>query len=288
LRTCIFCGGPARSREDAWPQWLVKLVTRGRQGVTSRQFGTDQTREWKSTRRPVVVRRVCSTCNSGWMSRLEMRAKPTIGKLVRRQRVDINAATQLAIAEWCVKTAMVFDSTPGESAALYYSQDDRDLLYNALGLRRLGLSMPPQTRVWTTRPSLVSRDAGKTSPPPVDWPSSPRQLKSSSHATPRPVRDRSIGRGWRDGPWDPGALGVRSRGHPGTAKGVDDHHTPIPRGVESAARRPTFTPSAALSADTRKRCSSKPRTRWSRHSALWTSSVPHADSRTGSSHREAF
>ena len=55
----------------------------------------------------LVTRRVCHTCNTGWMAQLEDRARPILMPLIQRRRVtSVPGTDAILAATWGVKTAM--------------------------------------------------------------------------------------------------------------------------------------------------------------------------------------
>jgi hypothetical protein len=65
---------------------------------------------WVFQNRPAFsrsVKIVCAECNSGWMSRLEMKARPIFEPMMQGKRhVILGPADQKALALWIVKTSM--------------------------------------------------------------------------------------------------------------------------------------------------------------------------------------
>jgi hypothetical protein len=104
-RECVFCGGPANSREHVWPQWVsrhfvgrLSLVDVSR-GVPPRSMHILDAQ----------VRRVCQGCNGGWMSQLEAQAKPLLEPMFDGKPVTLGADQQAVLAAWTVKTLMMLD-----------------------------------------------------------------------------------------------------------------------------------------------------------------------------------
>ena len=79
------------------------------------------------------------------MSSLENEARPLLLPLIQGTPVALTAPEQLVVATWAVKTAMVFDLT---RVTAYFSQQERDYLYQARAQGRLGPPFPPHTFVW--------------------------------------------------------------------------------------------------------------------------------------------
>jgi hypothetical protein len=148
LSACIFCGGPATSKEHAWPDWLLSIFsTLGSEAVIRAERDGAPDREWRGPKPSVKVKRVCVPCNTGWMAALENEARPFLLPLLMGREVTLSGQEQLTIATWSVKTAIVFDCTR-TSERLYFSQQERDYLFQARAKGALCAPFPPNTFVW--------------------------------------------------------------------------------------------------------------------------------------------
>jgi hypothetical protein len=79
-RTCIFCGAAAGSGEHVFPRGLNDVFDYDAKvsgPATWRMTNAGaQVREFeKADVASLVTRRVCETCNTGWMAKLEERAQ---------------------------------------------------------------------------------------------------------------------------------------------------------------------------------------------------------------------
>ncbi len=102
-RSCVFCGRPANSKEDAFPQWLSEVIPG--EGVFRTDRGEDQ---WATKGFSVTVRQVCREhCNNGWMSDLETASRDVLIQLVRGENCRLDADAQRAVAVWGYKTALM-------------------------------------------------------------------------------------------------------------------------------------------------------------------------------------
>lgn len=114
-KACLFCGADgagALSNEHVIPQWLLKHLKLPEddklfQGVASSVND-------KLTQAPrihssfnFVQGHVCEGCNNGWMSRLEVAAKPILVPLIDRERTIGSLADEEAeiVGKWTCKTA---------------------------------------------------------------------------------------------------------------------------------------------------------------------------------------
>lgn len=141
-RTCVYCGGSPLTLEHAWPGWLQEeLLASGamaslRWGATLPLHRVDQ----KDLQ--VKVRRVCATCNNGWMGQLEGQAKPLLLPWIRGQRTRLLRPDQQTMAVWAVKTAMMLQFTPIYRAGMVIAGN----LYHELFAQQ---DQPPgAVRVW--------------------------------------------------------------------------------------------------------------------------------------------
>src|SRR5258708_15403363 len=87
MRSCIFCGGRANSKEDAWPLWLMRRLGETGAGTVEGQRGKQSPKSWRTGQARLTVRFVCATCNNGWMSQIENRVKPILERLLRDETV---------------------------------------------------------------------------------------------------------------------------------------------------------------------------------------------------------
>jgi len=116
---CVFCGtsiskGNASS-EHVFPLWLQSRLgikkTPYLSGVTDIVSGEVDQRE--HTLNTVVVKRVCSDCNNGWMSRLEQEMKLLI-EPVFQGHVELSTLSkehQLSLVRWAHKTTLAAFAT---------------------------------------------------------------------------------------------------------------------------------------------------------------------------------
>jgi len=115
-------GENAKSDEHVIPDWLQRHL-----GVTSDIV--TPTRVRSEDRRIIDVRQhtmgafvagtVCSTCNGGWMSRLEQEVKPVLVRLINAPQLleALSNEERSTVARWALKTAAVLNrcSTYGTS-----------------------------------------------------------------------------------------------------------------------------------------------------------------------------
>lgn len=119
---CVFCGMTGVTKQHMWPDWLKTILPRSGESHTQfitrfdlRTAGVAIVRpELHFPRGPVgarKIRRVCATCNSGWISRLENDAKPYLSALILNQSIEIDGPAQAAIAAWAALFSIVAEYT---------------------------------------------------------------------------------------------------------------------------------------------------------------------------------
>lgn len=124
-RKCVFCDNPAGSREHALPRWVVEVTGLADNPVLS-WYVSDQTGvELQGGPRGtdnLVTKRVCHSCNTGWMSDLENQVKTFIEPLIRPDRIDFprEELQQLCnneptLRRWLVKTAETLSHLASQS-----------------------------------------------------------------------------------------------------------------------------------------------------------------------------
>jgi hypothetical protein len=146
-RKCIFCKGEGTlTKEHLWPRWLKKGLQLG-PGVKARgiqvagQIGEDKNwRDWNSELFESTSRRVCRTCNNGWMGNLEGLARPILVPMINGRETVLTPHDQRLVATWAYKTALTlglavqFDTDPIPAS-----------LYEGLFQSRVP---PPACRIW--------------------------------------------------------------------------------------------------------------------------------------------
>src|SRR5688500_17968189 len=88
---CVFCNQEPDtwSEEHAIPRWLLDYFGITAQDQTFQGYamsGGEVIKQRIFATRRLVEGRVCTTCNNGWMSDLENRAKPTLIPLIEHKR----------------------------------------------------------------------------------------------------------------------------------------------------------------------------------------------------------
>ncbi|MHB1787417.1 MAG: hypothetical protein ACYCS7_15000 [Acidimicrobiales bacterium] len=127
-RKCIFCDGPANSKEDIWPCWMTARFIAP--GTMEQELAPDLRMTSRRVDRPkLVVRRVYKKCNNGWMSQLQGRGKPIIERLWDQQEVTLDLHDCKSLALWATMTAMVLQ-TFDEPGRWLFDEYDRTLMWH--------------------------------------------------------------------------------------------------------------------------------------------------------------
>ncbi len=109
-RVCAFCGGRGLTKEHAWPKWLLELLG-PTPNVIHELIGSDKTvvRLRETSGLEVVVRRVCGSCNMGWMGNLETSNQGVLTELIQGQATRLTPTSQAGLTRWLVKTGMMLN-----------------------------------------------------------------------------------------------------------------------------------------------------------------------------------
>lgn len=94
----------------------------------------------------VRVRCLCRKCNQGWLSALEVAARPVIGSLIQDIAISLDPEQQMTAAVWAMKMSMMIEGTRRVTSAdsLFYSKSQRE----AFRVRR---SIPIGSTIWIGR-----------------------------------------------------------------------------------------------------------------------------------------
>jgi hypothetical protein len=139
-RTCVFCGTSGLTLEHAWPRWIAGELGDGPWNFA--QTFEDGDRSWATSTLDVKVRRVCASCNNGWMANLEARAKPLLVHMMNGEARELDADEQELLALWAAKTAMMLGFIHPERRSI--APEQYQLLHRS--------QRPPEgTKVWLAR-----------------------------------------------------------------------------------------------------------------------------------------
>lgn len=117
-KRCGYCGRADEplTREHVWPHWLGRHL--GDQVEPHVRAEEDQLlRVWSRKLASQTVKRVCGSCNHGWMNDLEAAARPTLEALLQDRPLTLGREAQATLARWAVKTATACDLINPQPAA---------------------------------------------------------------------------------------------------------------------------------------------------------------------------
>jgi hypothetical protein len=143
---CVFCGTTGSlSTEHVVPKWVRKALQISEPVKEFR--GTTYVGAAEAL--AIVFHDVCTSCNTGWMERLEMAARPALEPLLLGAAADttrmLDPDQQAILATWAVKTALLLN------LGKFRGRDHGWIPFSTLQwLHRHHHSRmpPPGTRVW--------------------------------------------------------------------------------------------------------------------------------------------
>jgi len=150
---CVFCSNGSLSKQHMWPDWIKKILPRietsHSQYLTRFSMHTGNAvllqPEFQQHRGNIgarKIRNVCRTCNSGWMSRIEEKAKPTLTKLILGEDIELTITDQILVSTWATLMAIIAEYT--DISTLSISENDRQWIMNN--------SKPPhEWKIWLGR-----------------------------------------------------------------------------------------------------------------------------------------
>lgn len=109
---CFFCGRDDKlTREHVFPRWLRKPLRDERRFEIGMWLRSSLPIEKGPTiqrrRTDAILRRVCESCNSGWMSDLENDVRPLLTPLIAGETIVVSGADRELLLRWALKTAAV-------------------------------------------------------------------------------------------------------------------------------------------------------------------------------------
>jgi hypothetical protein len=133
--SCLFCDNNSGSREHLWPAWIHRSHDFG---PLRMQLGAGPVEIAPDPEQ--TVNTVRSTCNNGWMSRLEEKNIPAIGAMFESTPAAIDAGRQKLLWAWAVMKTMVNDSEREEGPRFHTRNECLNM--------RISRQIPARTRVW--------------------------------------------------------------------------------------------------------------------------------------------
>jgi hypothetical protein len=122
------------SKEHLWPEWMAPFIPKGANDIHRETWDTydvvTPVRPTQITDRQGHVttkklKKVCISCNNGWMSRIEDHAKPYLLPMMYGQGINLDVRAQKAVIDWIVLKCMVFENNRREDAATTLGQRAR-------------------------------------------------------------------------------------------------------------------------------------------------------------------
>lgn len=119
---CIFCGGFGLTKQHVWPEWIQNVLPRDVKKHTQLIMRHSIIQKDNMIIQPEFVfkqghpgsrkiRNVCCSCNTGWMSRLEEKAKPYLAALMKNEEIILDTDIQRIISSWIVMTSIMGEFT---------------------------------------------------------------------------------------------------------------------------------------------------------------------------------
>lgn len=119
-RSCVFCGRKGVTAEHVWPRWLGDVLPgSGPLSFARKRLHEPETKRWKAPSLTVTVKKVCASCNNGWMSALETEAKPLLSPMIEGKQMGLSAGEQKVASTWAVKTAAMLGLTHSELSLVH-------------------------------------------------------------------------------------------------------------------------------------------------------------------------
>ena len=142
---CVFCGSTVSlTTEHVYAQWVRQIMLAI--GPTNVTRGEAQSHVRTDTGLSVVLRkRVCQSCNTGWLSMLERRVERWVAPALVGQKIALAPATQRIVAAWAVKQALLLEWTMRQMRSpTYVPESNLRWLYE----HRDDPVAPPGCQVW--------------------------------------------------------------------------------------------------------------------------------------------
>jgi hypothetical protein len=130
---CIFCNGTGLTKEHTWADWLRNYLPKGEDshsffsGIVHPTHMESSVKKRQGSARSRKLRIVCKSCNGGWMSDLQQKAKPILIPLINGETVVLDKEKQKIIAAWATMSCMVAEFFSPEKAAI--SKAEREWLW---------------------------------------------------------------------------------------------------------------------------------------------------------------
>ena len=111
-RSCAFCGGGPVTKEDASPKWIQRHLGQRSTISVVGSPGNPPERVFPSLSFTATVKKVCSSCNSGWMADLENEASVLLKRMLdEKLSIALSGDSLELLARWAMKTALTLALT---------------------------------------------------------------------------------------------------------------------------------------------------------------------------------
>ncbi len=112
------------SKEHFWSDWMSELISHGSESKhihkivsADAKIGTNQKVDKSESRQGDVttkkIRVVCRKCNNGWMSKIEMKAKPILTQLILGRDCCLTPEQSHTLALWIAMKVIVSEHSEG-------------------------------------------------------------------------------------------------------------------------------------------------------------------------------
>jgi hypothetical protein len=144
---CIFCDGYGLTKEHIWAAWLNPYLPKN---VVNHKFFSETIFPGRSVHETKIrsgsaqsgrLRRVCLSCNTGWMSKLQEQTKPILLPLILGQSSFLHRKAQSILSAWIAMFVMVAEFLDKTGTRVAISSEDRLFLRN-------NLRAPSNMKIW--------------------------------------------------------------------------------------------------------------------------------------------
>lgn len=144
---CIFCDGYGVTKEHIWAKWLNPYLPKN---VINHEFASEVIFPDRSVHHTKIrsgsaqsgrLRRVCLSCNTGWMSELQKKTQPILLPLILGQTSVLHRKAQTTLSAWIAMFVMVAEFLDKTGTKVAISPKDRLFL-------KSDLVAPSNMKVW--------------------------------------------------------------------------------------------------------------------------------------------
>ena len=136
IPTCIFCKSTPVTEEHLFPQWMEKEFSKGEDNKhivnNYEPISYDGSRTKitsKTVNRNIIrltIKKVCDTCNNGWMSKIETASKEIIKSLILDEAIIIGSEEQDNLVKWGILKTIIGEFADRDSSGkIAISREER-------------------------------------------------------------------------------------------------------------------------------------------------------------------